>query len=169
MTDSKPSVNKGYIIGVSALTFLMPVISSAIEYYTSTGSVNTFHGLVFITAMMGKWFIFYAVGVRLLLAGIRQIKNPDFTAKEIFHIESDAVLPIVRELGFANLCAGLVGIMALFIPQWRMVSAFSSGLYYCIAGLYHFIKKPAGINEQFALITDIIIFALLAIYLVVMF
>jgi hypothetical protein len=169
MTDSKPSVNKGYIIGVSALTFLLPAISAAIEYYTDPGSFSLLHGGTFLTALLGKWFIFYAVGVRLLLAGIRQIKNPGFTAKEIFHIESDAVLPIVRELGFANLCAGLVGIIALFVPQWRIVSAFSSGLYYGIAGLYHFIKKPAGINEQFALITDIIIFLLLVIYVVVLF
>jgi len=169
MTDSKSSVNKGYIIGVSALTFLFPAASAAVEYYTCSGSFIMLHGGTFLTALVGKWFIFYAVGIRLLLAGIRQIKNPSFTAKEIFHIESDAVLPIVRELGFANLCAGLVGIIALFVPQWRIVSAFSSGLYYGIAGLYHFIKKPAGANEQFALITDIIIFLLLAIYVVVLF
>jgi len=169
MADSKSSANKGYIIGVSALTFLLPVISAVIEYYTCTGSFIMLHSAVFLIALLGKWFIFYAVGIRLLLAGIRQIKNPGFTAKEIFHIESDAVLPIVRELGFANLCAGLVGIIALFIPPWRMVSAFSSGLYYGIAGLYHFIKKPAGLNEQFALITDIVIFLLLAVYIVVMF
>ena len=38
------------------------------------------------------------------MAGIRQITNPAFTAKEIFHIDSMASLAIVRELGFANLC-----------------------------------------------------------------
>ncbi|MFT3946649.1 MAG: hypothetical protein QM763_06710 [Agriterribacter sp.] len=37
--------------------------------------------------------------------------------KEIFHIDSPDSLPIVRELGFANLCFGLVGIVSLFIPQ----------------------------------------------------
>ncbi len=92
--------------------------------------------------------------------------NPAFTAKTIFHIDSPDVYPILRELGFANMCFGLIGIISLFIPSWRMVSAFGSGLYYGIAGLQHMLKKPAGVNERFALITDWIIFALLLIYFV---
>jgi len=76
--------------------------------------------------------------------------------------------PILRELGFANLCFGLVGIMSLFFPQWRVVSAFGSGLYYGIAGFQHLIKKPVGGNELFALVTDIIIFVLLLVYFIIM-
>jgi len=102
------------------------------------------------------------------LAGIKQTTNPAFTAKEIFHIENPDSLPIVRELGFANLCFGLVGIVSLFMPTWRVVSAFGSGLYYGIAGMQHLLKKPAGINEKFALVTDVLIFILLLVYFVMM-
>jgi hypothetical protein len=103
------------------------------------------------------------------MAGIRQITNPAFTLKEIFHIQSTDSYTVVRELGFANLCFGLIGIISLFIPQWRIVSAFGSGLYYGIAGLNHFIKKPVGANERLALVTDIIIFMVLGVYVVGMF
>lgn len=118
--------------------------------------------------LFGKWFIFSAVGVRLFIAGIKQTADPAFTAKEIFHLQNPESYPIVRELGFANLCFGLIGIMSLFFPQWRVVSAFGSGLYYGIAGLQHFLKKPAGVNEKFAMVTDLLIFLVLLVYFVKM-
>ena len=161
MTEKKPEqVNKGYIFGVSAITFLFPVVSAFVEIIISNQPPSF--------ALFGKWFIFFAVGIRLLLAGIRQTVNPAFTAKEIFHIETTDSFPIIRELGFANICFGLIGLISLFMPQWRIVSAFGSGLYYGLAGLEHFLKKPAGANEKFALVTDIIIFILLLIYFLIM-
>lgn len=161
-TDKNSSgVNLQYVVVVSVLTFLLPAIFTI-------GQVLITKGTIFSFAFFGKWFIFSAVGIRLFLAGIKQITNPGFTAKEIFHIDSPESLPIVRELGFANLCFGLVGIVSLFLPQWRVVSAFGSGLYYGIAGLQHLIKKQAGANEMFAMVTDILIFILLLVYFVTM-
>lgn len=140
------------------MTFVIPVAGFVIEHF-SKGIPLTFE-------LFAKWFIFSAVGLRLLLAGIQQTVKPAFTAKEIFHIDSPGSFPIVRELGFANLCFGLVGIISLLKPEWRIVSAFASGLYYGIAGLQHLIKKPVGANEAFALWTDLIIFAVLAAYFI---
>jgi hypothetical protein len=160
MTNKNTSdINRQYIIVVSALTFLVPVIGSVVEVLINKSEAFSF-------SLMGKWFIFSAVGLRLFLAGIKQTTDPAFTAKEIFHIDSPQSFPILRELGFANLCFGLIGIISLFLPQWRIVSAFGSGLYYGIAGLQHLIKKPAGANEKFALVTDIIIFLFLLEYFV---
>jgi len=157
----KHSINKTYIIVVSVMTFVVPFVGAAVE-------MRVCNDLPFSFALIGKWFIFSAVGLRLLLAGIKQTTDPAFTAKEIFHIEANEVLPVVRELGFANLCFGLIGIISLFLPSWRVVSAFGSGLYYGIAGAQHLIKKPAGVNELFALVTDLLIFIFLLIYFVVM-
>jgi len=93
MVNSKPSeINKSYVYGVSAITFLMPIVSMALELLIESNKV-------FSLELLGKWFIFYVVGVRLFLAGINQITKPEFTAKEIFHLESPESLPIVRELG----------------------------------------------------------------------
>lgn len=160
---SSPGANTQYIIVVSVLTFVLPAICTIGQIFISNKDTT------FSFVLFGKWFIFSAVGLRLFLAGIKQTTNPAFTAKEIFHIDSPDSLPIVRELGFANLCFGLIGIISLFMPQWRIVSAFGSGLYYGIAGLQHLLKKPAGINEMFALLTDILIFILLVVYFVTRF
>lgn len=160
-TEIKPGINRQYIIAVTALTFILPIICSIAAILINDKCPFSF-------ALFGKWFIFSAVGLRLFLAGIKQTTNPAFTAKEIFHIDSAESLPIVRELGFANLCFGLIGIISLLQPSWRIVSAFGSGLYYGIAGLQHLIKKPAGANERFALVTDVAIFLFLLVYFVKM-
>ena len=163
MTDTnnyqnRSGINKQYFIVVSVLTFVLPAIACAVEYVINNTSLTL--------ALLGKWFIFSAVGLRLFLAGVRQTTKPSFTAKEIFHIDNADSFPIVIELGFANLCFGLVGIISLFKPEWRVVSAFASGLYYAFAGLMHLIKKPSGANEKFALWTDLIIFAILCLYFI---
>jgi hypothetical protein len=156
-----PGANKQYIIVVSILTFILPVAATCIEVFTTKDCTFSF-------ALFGKWFIFSAVGLRLFLAGIKQTTDPAFTAKEIFHLQDPGSFPIVRELGFANLCFGLIGIVSLFLPGWRIVSAFGSGLYYGIAGVQHMFKKSAGINEKFALVTDILIFIFLLAYFIKM-
>lgn len=152
-------MNKRYFISVSLMTFVIPVVGFLAEHFSKN--------LPLTFALFGKWFIFSAVGLRLAVAGIQQSAKPAFTAKEIFHIDGPDSLPIVRELGFANLCFGLVGLVSLFKPEWRVVSAFASGLYYALAGLLHVIKKPVSVNETFALWTDLLIFAALPAYFIV--
>jgi hypothetical protein len=152
-------LNKRYALSVLTLTFLLPAVLSVAEISASKYQIGSF-------ALCGKWFIFSAVGLRLFIAGLKQTIDPAFTAKEIFRLSNPESFPIVRELGFANLCFGLTGIISLFFPQWRIVSAFSRGLYYGLAGLLHLIQKPVGKNESFALVTDLAIFVLLLIYFV---
>jgi len=158
MSNQTSTLNKFYFTSVTVLTFVLPTFGFLAEHFTN----NT----EFTFELFGKWFIFSAVGLRLFLAGIKQVTNPAFTAKEIFHIDSVDSFPILRELGFANICFGLIGIISLFKPEWRTVSAFASGLYYGIAGIQHALEKSPGPNEKFAMITDLLIFVLLLIYFI---
>lgn len=159
MTEHREDkANKFYIISVTVLTFVLPLAGFFLEHLF-TDTMLSF-------GLFGKWFIFSAVGLRLFLAGIKQVKNPEFTAKQIFHLDSSESFPILRELGFANICFGLTAIVSLFRPEWRVVSAFASGLYYGIAGVQHALKKASGINERFALWTDLFIFLVLMLYFI---
>jgi len=157
-----PPLSKRYLIVVLASALILPSLSVFVEFFVNKPESIS-------VALAGKWFIFYAVGVRLTMAGMVQVIKPSFTAKEIFHIESESAFPVVRELGFANICFGLIGLISLFLPQWRIVSAFGSGLYYGIAALNHIIKKPAGANEMVALVSDVFVFLVLAAYFILMF
>lgn len=158
MTEPRIEINKTYMIVVATLTFVVPAVSSFVEH--------RLFSVAFTLDLVAKWFIFSAVGLRLFLAGIRQTATPEFTAKEIFHIDNPESSPIVRELGFANLCFGTLGIASIFEPEWRTASAFVSAIFYALAALLHAIKRPVGPNESFALWTDVLIFAVLLIYLV---
>jgi hypothetical protein len=72
-----------YFASVLLLTLVLPVISIFIEAAGSpTGAVMTF--------LIGRWFVFWAVGVRLFVAGLRQTGQPQFTAREIFGIRDPA-------------------------------------------------------------------------------
>lgn len=159
---SQHTFSKPYFFGILALTLIFPALSAYINWRTNQpGSIST--------ELIGKWFIFWAVGFRLFIAGLRQVFNPSFTAKTIFHIETTDSHVIVKELGFANICFGLIGLISLFLPQWRIVSAFGSGIFYGIAGINHAFQKQPGANEKVALISDIFIFLVLAAYTLLVF
>jgi len=150
-------VSKLYLGAIILLMLILPLVSAAID----SGFFKTGPGLLLLT---GKWFVFWGIGVRLFTAGLRQVLKPGFTAQEIFHIKDIESQLIVRELGFANICFGLTGIIALFIPAWLTAAAFTGGLYMGIAGFYHIIKKQASPNEVAAMVSDLFIFAVMAVY-----
>jgi len=155
--NHETKLNKAYFSSVLVLMFILPVASGITDWLLQ--------GKVPLTMpLIGKWFIFWAVGARLFLAGLKQAISPGFTAQTIFHIQNKESHVIVRELGFANICFGLTGIVSLFLPQWRIVSACTSGLFYGIAGINHIVKKPASPNEAVALASDLFIFLLLLAY-----
>jgi hypothetical protein len=155
MSGNKPSL---YLINVLVVMLILPVVSIAVECLI--------HSSIFGWVLIGKWFVFWAIGVRLFTAGIRQVAKPAFTAQEIFHINNEESFVIVKELGFANICIGLVGILSLHNIEWCHLAAIGGGLYFGLAGLQHVIKKPASTNETIALISDVLLFGLMALYLV---
>src|SRR5580658_8910373 len=99
-----------YLAIVILTMFLLPVASVLVE-----------HGLTpdeSVVFLVGRWFVFWGVGVRLTLAGLRQFFQPTFTAREIFHLEGDEALLLVRELGVANTATGVVGLLSLAVASF---------------------------------------------------
>ncbi len=147
-----------YLISVLLFMLVLPVTSILGEwqfYHSQPG-----------WALIGKWLVFWAVGVRLFIAGIRQVTKPAFTAKEIFNISGTESLVIIKELGFANICFGLIGMLSLIKPAWCQPAAITGGLYFGLAGIQHLFKKPDSNNEVIALVSDLYIFVLLLLYLI---
>jgi hypothetical protein len=147
-----------YLVVVIALLGVFPIASILVEYFAAPGGRD-------LAFLIGKWFVFWSVGVRLLLAGARQVADPGFTAKTIFEVEDAAALPIVRELGFGNLSIGLLGAVTLARPDWIAPAALAGGLYYGLAGALHVVRDNRNGTENIAMISDILIFIVLAGYL----
>jgi hypothetical protein len=147
-----------YLVVVVLLMGVLPVVSIVAE-----GALS--HG-VDLTLLIGKWFVFWPVGVRLILAGVRQIANPSFTAESIFGVRDTGAHPIVRELGFGNLSIGLLGACSLIDPGWITPAAVAGGLFYGLAGVQHLMNGDRNAKETIAMVSDLLVFLVLAGYLV---
>lgn len=146
-----------YYLSVVLLLLVLPAASVVVEVLNSASAD--------VLWLVGKWFVFWACGVRLLVAGFVQTLNPEFTAKTIFEIEDPSAHAIVREIGFGNLAIGVLGIASVFEPSWTVPAAIVGGLYYGLAGFGHLLRQ-GNMKERFALWSDLAIFALLAVFVV---
>lgn len=143
-----------YLLIVALTMLVLPTASVAVEHVV--------HPAAPLMALVGKWFVFWGCGVRLGLAGARQVLQPVFTAKEIFHMESDEALPLVRELGVANLATGAVGLLSLALSTFVLPVAISAGIFYGVAGGRHLAEPDRSRNETIAMSSDLFMFIVLA-------
>ena len=148
-----------YVVMVLLLLAILPAGSVIAEH-------SYFHSAAPLVFLIGKWFTFWAAGVRLFIAGLRQVLQPAFTAEEIFGLKGSGAFPIVRELGFANLCMGLLSICSIFHASWVVPGALVGGLYYGLAGAGHIAQGHRNAKENMALYSDLGIFLLLGWFVV---
>jgi hypothetical protein len=149
-----------YPIIIFLLLFALPIGSVVVEHFYM-------HSTVPFMLLAGKWFVFWSVGIRLFLAGLRQTFQPRFTAEQIFEIKGSEALPFIRELGLANLSMGFLGIISLLKPDFVLPAAIVGGLFYGLAGINHAIKRRWNFNRIIAMISDLYIFLVLAIYVII--
>lgn len=119
----------------------------------------------FTWMLVGKWFVFWATGIRLFTAGISQSTNPAFTAR-IFKMKTQESYTVIRELGFANISLGVTGILSVINDQWRIPAAISGCMFFGLAGIQHIFKKPDSTHEMIAMTGDLFVFILLLSYLI---
>lgn len=145
-----------YLAIVVLLNVVLPIVCIIVEALYAPAS---------LMLLVGKWFVFWAAGVRLLMAGVKQVAQPGFTAHQIFKMKTDEALPVVRELGFANTAVGLLGVLSLWAPSFVLPVAIAGAVFYGPAGLQHITQKGKTGNEKVAMATDLVAFVALAAYL----
>ena len=134
---------------------LYPLIVSLTMLILPAGSVAAQWGEAPLLWLVGKWFVFWAVGARLLLAGIRQYTQPQFTSRDILGVDDPKAFVLVRELGGANIATGVVGLASLAWPSFVLPIAISAGIFYVVAAIEHLKEPHRGRNEAIALVSDI--------------
>jgi hypothetical protein len=67
----------------------------------------------------------------------------------------EGALVIVRELGFANLAIGIVGLLALRFPAFVLPAAIYASIFYAAAGVMHAQKSAHGLKESVAMVSDL--------------
>lgn len=146
-----------YLVLILLLMIVLPVGSIVAEWATSPIAPP-------LMPLVGKWFVFWAAGVRLLAAGIKQFFQPEFTAHQIFKMKTDEALPVVRELGVANFAIGVLGVSSAWAPSFVLPVAVAGAIFYGVAGAQHVRQKDKSGNETLAMVTDLLAFLVLAAY-----
>jgi hypothetical protein len=143
-----------YLLTVVLLMLVFPVVCIVID------AAGSHHALT--PYLIGRWFVIWMVGVRLLLAGIRQIAQPKFTARVIFRLQHDESEAIVRELGFANFSLGLIGLASWLWDSWMPAAALGGMVFYALAGVNHLAHRARSAQQTVALVSDLLAAAALA-------
>lgn len=139
-----------YFAIVLVLMVLAPLVSVLVA-----GPVTGWDGGVL--HIIGVWWVFWGIGVRLLTAGISQIVRPGFTSRNILGIDTPEADQIVQELGFANAAIGLAGVISLWVPTWAPAVGLVGGAFLLLAGIRHAPKKDKNAKEWTALATDLFV------------
>jgi hypothetical protein len=139
--------------------FIFPILSIFTELFLFHSSMSTI-------LLIGKWFVFWAVGIRLFTAGLRQVIRPQFTAEEILRIKGSQQFIVVQELGFANMAMGTLGICTILNSNWVLPAAIVGCLFLGLAGARHVLTKERNLQENSAMLSNLIIFVVLLIYIV---
>lgn len=137
-----------YFIGVIAQTLVLPIVCGVWELLTVGGDPV----LVF-----GKWWVFWGVGTRLLVAGVVQLSGKGPTAQILGSAQTSvAERQVTRELGTANIGMGLAGLLAL-VPGWALPAGLAGGVFLLLAGVMHVTKPGKNAQEKLATWTDLVV------------
>jgi hypothetical protein len=96
-------------------------------------------------------------GIRLLLAGLRQIIQPRYTAETILRIKDAGATLVVRELGFANTAIGSIGLGSIVFPAWVFPTGIVGTIFYGLAGINHATHKDRNTLENLAMTLDLFV------------
>ncbi len=106
------------------------------------------------------------MGVRLTLAGLRQIFDPAFTAQTIFKMTDPDTRKIVMELGFRNVWIALLALLSVHRADWITPAAIVGAVFYSPASLQHARNKERSGLETIAMASDLFIPAIAIFYLI---
>jgi hypothetical protein len=136
------------LFAVLAFMLVLPVASTLVDVST--------HDTGLASAAL-KWFVFWAVGARLFTAGLKQVVDPAFTARQIFEIEDPAASKLALEIGFGNLSIGAIALASLWFGDWAAPAALAGAIFFGLAGIQHVRNRPTNGRERLVMWSDLFI------------
>ena len=138
----------GYIVGVVLQTVVLPIVAGTMELVLIGGNPIEIYG---------RWWVFWGVGTRLVVAGAVQFFRPATTAGILGTAEvSPGEQQVTRELAMANMGMGFAGLLAI-VPVWAAPAGAAGGVFLLAAGLMHVMKKGKNAQETVATWTDLLV------------
>ncbi len=79
---------------------------------------------------------------------------------------SNEALPLVRELGVANVATGVVGLLSLAASSFTLPAAIAPAIFFGAAGFRHMAERDCSRNETVAMASDLFLFVALAVFVI---
>lgn len=165
-----------YFVFVIATTLVLPIGFTWLDFQLSTSPYfgSTPAQVTELFYFLGKWYVFWAGGVRLFLSGFGQTLGVRLTRKRQVEIESAPSEQIAQGVGFAKLLIGLLCIateIAISAPGQLYAIIFPAaavvaGLFYALSGLQHIRMHKRNARQALAMVTDLLVSSVLAVFLV---
>jgi hypothetical protein len=144
------------ILNISLLTVL-PMLSVACEHHIAKTAVTG--------TLIGKWLLFWAVGIRLIAAGTIQITTSMPANVGLLSNREDSNT-VRKATGIANIVLAGMSFLCVANDGWSQLAAITVGVYVGLAGMQHDFKTPADTNAWINMVYDFVVFAVVAICLV---
>jgi len=146
-----------YIIIVLLLMLVLSALSVVKEWYFLGSDAGLF-------LLIGKWFVFWGVAIRLTSARARQAMNPKYTAETILGLETSEPRVVVRKLGCANIAIGTGEFASILAHQWRTPAVVAGAIFYGLAGDNHLVAKNRNRLQNVAALSDLLACSILCVY-----
>jgi hypothetical protein len=141
-----------HTVSVFLNILILPVLSIIINLiinYRKNISGNVYE-------IAGKWFIFWSLGIRLVIAGLMQLFNPAYTNSLLQLGLSDFI--VIRELGLANFSIGLLCTISFIKKSLRGYVCLYMFIFFTGASILHILRIDSiNFDEFITLVTNIIL------------
>ncbi|MCC7361929.1 MAG: hypothetical protein IT317_20765 [Anaerolineales bacterium] len=133
---------------LALLVLVLPVASVVIERtaFAGPGTAGAF-------LLFGKWVMFWGMGVRLLLTSLWPTLLPAYSTRQLARVPGSQPAPPTQALTLAHVAVGLVGVAALFFPNWVFEAALVGFVFFGLFGLEHW-RQPRKSGYQYALMAS---------------
>ncbi|PVD52239.1 hypothetical protein DC498_10980 [Terrimonas sp.] len=135
----------------------LPVLSVIAEHQFHHTDVNTI--------LVGRWFIFWTVGIRLLVAGFTQVITAHRQGNTIL-LRGDPNGDTRKIIGLVKILLAGLGFLCMINNEWSLLAAITVGLYIGLAGFQHDFKKPITWEDWIYMIYDLLVFLMITCCLV---
>ena len=146
-----------YIVLVLLVMLVFPALSVIHERFF----LGSHAGLLLL---IGKSFVFWGVGIRVVTAGVHQAINPKYTAETILGLETSEPRVVVRKLGCANIAIGTGEFASILAHQWRTPAVVAGAIFYGLAGDNHLVAKNRNRLQNVAALSDLLACSILCVY-----
>lgn len=163
-----------YFVFVIATTVVLPIGIGVFDYQFNAAFADYAGGSMSPTDIfyfLAKWYVFWAGGVRLFASGLRQTFGPRLRQKQPVEVDRDPSERAAQRLGFVKLLIGGLCIATEFVFSVPFNSSIATlpagvvaaGAFYGLSGLHHVRMPRRNARQTLAMVTDLLVFAVLAV------